>query len=104
MASMVHGYGVGQYYWGRSISITNIRFAPLIRPILGRLGRILWSADIRLPSARASLHSVPVNLGIISLLFPLKSPSWQMSLPPLWLILLLIPAKKPAQQYSSFAV
>eukprot|EP00965_Chrysotila_dentata_P040349 1339032-Pleurochrysis_carterae.AAC.1 len=44
-----------------SIGMTNIRFAHLTRPTLERMGRILWSAGIRLPlpvlaSIRASLH------------------------------------------------
>eukprot|EP00965_Chrysotila_dentata_P086265 2846204-Pleurochrysis_carterae.AAC.2 len=63
-ASMVFGHDVGLFYWDRgipvygsfcnatyfvSISITNIHnFPRLLRPTLERVGRILWSAGIRL--------------------------------------------------------
>eukprot|EP00965_Chrysotila_dentata_P250437 6209449-Pleurochrysis_carterae.AAC.1 len=92
-----------------SISVTNIRFAHLIRRTLEqRVGRILWSASIRLPPpelvfARASLHLARVELEMISSLFPLTGPSWQMTLPPVWHILPLPPARKPPQQYSPLA-
>eukprot|EP00965_Chrysotila_dentata_P086953 2870314-Pleurochrysis_carterae.AAC.3 len=95
MASMVYDHGVGRYHWGREYQHYEYLFRPTYTPYIGEGGTDTLECWYLLTTACISVRSCFIALG--------ASPSCQMSLLPVWLVLLLPPARKAPQQYPSLA-